>query len=68
MSAFRCFVGSKTGLALTVAVAALGIYLFWFHVGHVLYAAPYLLLLACPPMHVFGHRHGHDPKKGAAHE
>jgi hypothetical protein len=28
------------------------------HYGHVLGYAPYLLLLACPLMHLF-HRHGH---------
>ena len=59
MTAFRCFLGSQVGLAVLVAIAALGAYLFWNHTGHVLAAAPYLLLLACPLMHLFGHRHGH---------
>jgi hypothetical protein len=60
VTAFRCFLGSKLGLAATLAVAAVGAYLLWNHSGHVLAAAPYLLLLACPLMHLFGHRHGHS--------
>jgi hypothetical protein len=59
--------GSKLGWAITLALAALGAYLLWTHTGHVVYALPYLFLLACPLMHVFGHHHGHhikpeDPK------
>jgi hypothetical protein len=38
MHAFRCFLGSTTGFILTVAVAALGVYLLWNHSGHLLYA------------------------------
>ena len=60
MTAFRCFLGSKFGLAVTLVVAVLGAYLLWNHSGHVLVAVPYLLLLACPLMHLFGHRHGHS--------
>jgi len=60
MTAFRCFLGSKFGLAVTLVVAALGAYLLWKHSGHVLVAVPYLLLLACPLMHLFGHSHGHS--------
>jgi hypothetical protein len=59
MTAVQCFLGSKAGLALSLAVAALGAYLLWSHTGHVLAAVPYMLLLACPLMHLFGHRHGH---------
>lgn len=62
MNAFTGFLGSKLGLAATVVAAALGIYLLATHTGHALAAAPYLLLLACPLMHVFGHRHRHGPK------
>ena len=64
MSAFRCFLGSKLGLAVMLAIAAFGAYLLWNHKGHVLAAAPYLLLLACPLMHLFGHRHSHDRHNG----
>jgi hypothetical protein len=52
------FLRSRLGLAVTVALAALGAYLLWTHTGHVAYALPYLLLLVCPLMHLFGHRHG----------
>jgi hypothetical protein len=58
----RCFLGSKLGLAITLALAILGVYLLWNHTGHLVYALPYLILLACPLMHVFGHRHGHGHK------
>jgi hypothetical protein len=60
MTAFRCFLGSPLGLAVLLAIAAVGAYLLWDHSGHVLAALPYLLLLACPLMHVFGHRHRHS--------
>lgn len=52
------FIGSKTGWIITLAIAALGVYLFFTHTGHMLSALPYLLLLACPLMHLFGHGHG----------
>jgi hypothetical protein len=68
MNAFRCFLGSKFGLAATIFVAALGVYLFLTHTGHVLAALPYLLFLACPLMHLFGHRHGHGHMKEESHE
>lgn len=57
---FPAFVGSLPGLLITLALAALGAYLLATHTGHVLLALPYLLLLACPLMHLFmhwGHRH-----------
>lgn len=61
MSAEQCstFLSSKLGWAITLAAAALGAYLLWTHTGHIIYTLPYLLLLACPLMHLFGHRHGH---------
>ncbi len=68
MNAFRCFFGSQWGLVATLAVAALGAYLLWIHTGHVLAALPFLLLLACPLMHVFGHGHGHDESKKLGHD
>ena len=60
MSTFREFLGSKTGLVACLGIAALGVYLLWAHTGHVLYALPYLFLVACPLMHFFGHGHGHS--------
>jgi hypothetical protein len=59
MNAFHSLLGSRFGLAITLAAAALGVYLLATHTGHTLAAAPYLLLLACPLMHVFGHHHHH---------
>jgi hypothetical protein len=57
-------VGTPLGWALTLAIAAVGMYLFATHAGHLLSAAPYLLLLLCPLMHVFGHRgHGHGHRE-----
>ena len=52
------FCGSRLGLVITLPLAALGAYLLWAHTGHVLAALPYLILLACPLIHVFGHGHG----------
>ena len=61
MSALREFLGSKLGLVVCLTLAALGAYLLWSHTGHVLAAVPYVILLTCPLLHVFGHgrRHGH---------
>jgi hypothetical protein len=48
------------GMALATATAALiaGFYMLREHWGHVLGYWPYLLLLACPLMHLM-HGHGH---------
>lgn len=52
-------IGTPLGWAVTLALAALGIYLFVTHTGHALSALPYLLLVLCPLMHLFMHgRHG----------
>jgi len=49
------------GWVLTLAIAVLGLYLLITHTGHVLTALPYLLLMACPLMHLFMHGgHGHS--------
>ena len=68
MNVFKCFLGSTSWLVVTLGVAALGAYLLWNHSGHVLATAPYLLLLACPLMHLFGHHHGHNHPKEKSHE
>jgi hypothetical protein len=64
MNSLREFLGSKSGLAVCLGIAALGAYLLWSHTGHVLSALPYVILLACPLLHLFGHGHGHG---GHAH-
>lgn len=57
-------VGTPLGWVITLALAALGIYLFATHTGHIVAALPYLLLLACPLMHLFMHGgHGHHHGK-----
>jgi len=60
----REFLGSKLGLVVCFALAAAGVYLLWTHTGHVLYALPYVFLLACPLLHFFGHGHGHTHRHG----
>lgn len=57
---------SWRGVFLTILLAAVSYYLLTVHLAHVALALPYLLLLACPLMHIFGHghhNHGHDDKK-----
>jgi hypothetical protein len=50
-------------LAAFIAVAAF--YLYTEHQAHLLDVLPWLLLLACPLMHVFMHRgHGHHGTHG----
>lgn len=52
------FWGSRYSAGLLVMGAVAGYFLLTEHLAHVLQALPYLLLLACPLMHVFMH-HGH---------
>ena len=66
MSGLREFLGSKVGRIVCLALAALGIYLLWTHAGHAISALPYVLLLACPLLHLFGHRHRHAHQGGRA--
>jgi len=54
-------------VALLVAALAGGFLLYAEHRAHLFGALPYLLLLACPLMHVFmhhGHHHGGDSHTG----
>ncbi|WP_088954193.1 DUF2933 domain-containing protein [Variovorax sp. HW608] len=42
-----------------LVAGAVGVYyLLTGHLTHVRQAIPYLILLACPLMHLFGHHHG----------
>lgn len=59
MSGLWEFLGSKFGLVVCLALAVLGIYLLWTHAGHAISLLPYVLLLACPLLHFFGHSHRH---------
>jgi hypothetical protein len=58
------FLTSRAGLALIGFLAIGGFFLVTEHGAHVLGALPWLLLLACPLMHLFMHHghggHGHD--------
>lgn len=66
MSTLREFLGSKLGLSVCLVLAALGAYLLWSDTGHVLSALPYVILLACPLLHLFGHGHGHGSRHSYA--
>lgn len=56
---FPACVLSWKGVALILVLAGISYYLLTVHLEHLAVALPYLFLLACPLMHVFGHgRHG----------
>src|SRR5262249_22837788 len=57
------FLTSRTGLVLIGFLAIGGFFLVIEHGAHVLGALPWLLLLACPLMHLFMH-HGHGGHAG----
>lgn len=55
---------SWRGVILTSALAGISYFLLSEHRAHLAVALPYLILLACPLMHMFGHGHGkHDEKQ-----
>jgi hypothetical protein len=61
----------RTGVALFGFLAIAGFFLFTEHRAHLFGALPYLLILACPLLHIFGHgEHGghssHDAHDGAS--
>ena len=49
---------SWRGVVATILLAAVSYYLLTEHREHLALALPYLLLLACPLFHIFGHQHG----------
>ena len=57
---------SRTGVATLVALSVIGFLIYEGHGAHLLGYAPFLLILACPLMHIFmhgghgGHHHGGD--------
>ncbi len=59
---------SRLGIGWVVLAAVAGWFLWAEHRAHLLGALPYVLLLACPLMHVFMHRggHGHHGKPGGS--
>jgi hypothetical protein len=50
---------SRSRLVLLAFLAIAGFFLITEHTAHVLGALPYLLLLACPIIHLFHGGHGH---------
>jgi DUF2933 family protein len=54
---------SRTGLALVVFLAIAAFFLLTEHTAHVFGALPFLLILACPLMHLFMHG-GHGGHAG----
>lgn len=64
---FGCFRTAK-GMALLALAIVIGGYLVIWHQQHVFAALPFLVILACPLMHLFmhgghGHRHRGDARK-----
>ena len=57
---------SRTGIATIVAVSVLGFLIYQGHGAHLLGYAPFLLILACPLMHIFMHG-GHGGHGGHQH-
>lgn len=51
------------GIVLCGFLAIAAFFLLTEHTAHVFGALPYLLLAACPLMHIFMH-HGHGPRHG----
>ena len=60
---------SRSGVAFLLFAAVAGYFLWTEHRVHVMQALPWLLLAACPLMHLFHHGHGghrHDAGDGRA--
>ena len=59
------WLASRTGLLFLASTGAVLLWLVYEHRLHVLAILPYLLVLACPLMHLFHHRghtaHRHTP-------
>ncbi len=67
---FSCF-KSYRGWAVLGLATLLGGYLVIWHSAHLAAALPFLVLAACPLMHIFmhrghGHHHGQDTSKDVA--
>ena len=60
------WVRSRSGFVLLAFLAIGAFFLITEHTAHVLGILPYLLLLACPLLHLFhgGHREGHGEGRG----
>ena len=58
-SAGRSFLTTPAGIALCVFLAIAAFFLWVEHRAHVLGVLPWLLVAACPLLHLFVHRDGH---------
>jgi hypothetical protein len=67
-SGLKDWLYSRTGGATCIALMVLGFLIYTGHSAHLFGAVPYLLILACPLMHLFmhgghGHHHHHEEKE-----
>jgi hypothetical protein len=62
----RFWLWSRSGLVLVGFLLIAGFFVLTEHTAHVLGVLPYLLLLACPLLHLFhgGHGGGHGSHRG----
>ncbi len=65
---FLACVLSWKGVALILVLAGISYYLLTVHLEHLAVALPYLILLACPLMHILGHKHPHAGSKKDNHQ
>jgi hypothetical protein len=62
----NCLIKKLSWIAYAIGAAGVG-YFLWRHQAHVFQYLPYLLLLACPLMHLFGGHGHHDDHKKCSH-
>ncbi len=64
----QSWIRSRSGLVLLAFLAIAAFFVLTEHTAHALGALPYLLLLACPLLHLLhgGHSRGHDDHRGEA--
>lgn len=60
----KTFWGSWQGLCAMLLIAALLFFLITEHTAHFFGALPWAILLLCPILHIFMHKHGGSDKPG----
>jgi hypothetical protein len=60
----RSWLWSRSGLVFVGFLLIAGFFVLTEHTAHVLGALPYLLLLACPLLHLFHRGHGNHGRPG----